>query len=209
MKTMVRREKRQWNLPSPDPTKRARQTARKQAACKPPASRTRPQLNDDHSRRQVEPPKNGKTTHAYHTAGPAKPGKNNSKTTNQRSRPPKSKASSSSDGVERRARRYRDHAPQSFLERMRRISIQRYVLKYIPATISQHSFTNIKYLRMFVVGHTVTEMNENLEISFGIVGSTGNIYKTVIRKEPTCDCPDGKSGNQCKHICYGKPAMSR
>ncbi|KAJ5745472.1 hypothetical protein N7520_010654 [Penicillium odoratum] len=40
------------------------------------------------------------------------------------------------------------------------------------------------------------------EISFDIVGSTGNIYKTIIGKEPTCDCPDGKRGNQCKHICY-------
>ncbi|KAJ6085871.1 RING finger domain protein (Znf1) [Penicillium sp. IBT 16267x] len=56
--------------------------------------------------------------------------------------------------------------------------------------------------RMFVVGHTVAGLDENPEISFDIVGSTGNIYKTIIRKEPTCDCPDGKSGNQCKHICY-------
>ena len=62
---------------------------------------------------------------------------------------------------------------------------------------------------MFVVGHTVSGLlSENPEISFDIVGSTGNIYKTTIGKVPTCDCPDGKSGNQCKHICYGKLTMS-
>jgi hypothetical protein len=57
---------------------------------------------------------------------------------------------------------------------------------------------------MFVIDHTVGGTEECPEISFHIVGSTGNIYKVVIRKEPTCDCPDGAKGNQCKHICYGE-----
>lgn len=56
---------------------------------------------------------------------------------------------------------------------------------------------------MFVVGQTVTGTDENPELEFDIVGSTGNIYRTVIRKEPTCSCPDARNGNQCKHICYG------
>lgn len=60
--------------------------------------------------------------------------------------------------------------------------------------------------RMFIVGHEVAGSEKALEISFDIVGSTGNLYKTVIRKEPTCDCPDGAKRNQCKHICYGKTA---
>ncbi|KAJ5949673.1 RING finger domain protein [Penicillium verhagenii] len=57
-------------------------------------------------------------------------------------------------------------------------------------------------VRLFVVGHTVTGLDENPEIAFDIVGSTGNIYKTTIGRNPTCNCPDGQRGNQCKHICY-------
>jgi hypothetical protein len=57
---------------------------------------------------------------------------------------------------------------------------------------------------MFVLGHTVTGAKDVPEMSFDIAGTTGNIYKVVIGKEPTCSCPDAKKGNQCKHICYGK-----
>ncbi|KAF9885335.1 hypothetical protein FE257_013052 [Aspergillus nanangensis] len=82
---------------------------------------------------------------------------------------------------ERRARVFRKHAPKTFLERLHRATTQ----------------------RMYVVGHTVTTNAEDTpEMSFDIVGTTGNIYKTTIGKEPTCDCPDARKGNQCKHICY-------
>lgn len=57
---------------------------------------------------------------------------------------------------------------------------------------------------MFVLGHTVTGADDVPEMSFDIAGTTGNIYKIVIGKEPTCTCPDARKGNQCKHICYGK-----
>lgn len=57
---------------------------------------------------------------------------------------------------------------------------------------------------MYVSGHTVGGTEECPEFSFGIVGSTGNIYNVVIGKEPVCNCPDGRKGNQCKHICYGE-----
>lgn len=43
-------------------------------------------------------------------------------------------------------------------------------------------------------------------MEFDIVGTTGNIYKTTIGKVPFCNCPDGRKGNQCKHICYGTSA---
>ncbi|PYH89719.1 hypothetical protein BO71DRAFT_402836 [Aspergillus ellipticus CBS 707.79] len=82
---------------------------------------------------------------------------------------------------ERRARRFRPHPPKTYMERAAR-------------ALSQ---------RMFVVGHsTATNVDEAPEMSFDIVGTTGNIYKTVIGKVPTCSCPDAKKGNQCKHICY-------
>jgi hypothetical protein len=60
---------------------------------------------------------------------------------------------------------------------------------------------------MFVVGQTVSGTDEVPELNFDIVGSTGNIYKTTVGKVPTCNCPDARKGNQCKHICYGKPSL--
>lgn len=60
---------------------------------------------------------------------------------------------------------------------------------------------------MIVVGHSVGGTDECPEISFDVVGSTGNIYEVVIRKEPVCNCPDGLKGNQCKHICYIKSPL--
>ncbi|KAL6231785.1 hypothetical protein BDW75DRAFT_34563 [Aspergillus navahoensis] len=82
--------------------------------------------------------------------------------------------------TERRLRRFRHFPPVSYQQRLERAVTQ----------------------RMFVVGQTVARMDEVLELNFDIVGSTGNIYKTIIRKVPTCNCPDARKGNQCKHICY-------
>ncbi|UDD58340.1 hypothetical protein AFCA_005793 [Aspergillus flavus] len=88
---------------------------------------------------------------------------------------------SSGEGIpERRARVFRRKAPQTFLQRLNRATTQ----------------------RMFVLGHTVTGADDVPEMSFDIAGTTGNIYKIVIGKEPTCTCPDARKGNQCKHICY-------
>ncbi|PYH41846.1 RING finger protein [Aspergillus saccharolyticus JOP 1030-1] len=81
---------------------------------------------------------------------------------------------------ERRERRFRPHAPLSFQERAARAMTQ----------------------RMFIVGHNITLVDGVLDISFDIVGTTGNLYKTTIGKVPTCNCPDARKGNQCKHICY-------
>ncbi|TPR03486.1 hypothetical protein CAN33_000375 [Aspergillus niger] len=98
--------------------------------------------------------------------------------------PPKKRArapaSYDEPAPERRLRRFRSHPPSSYLDRAAR-------------ALSQ---------RMFVVGHAVTEVDGAPEISFDIVGTTGNIYKTTIGKVPTCSCPDARKGNQCKHICY-------
>lgn len=38
----------------------------------------------------------------------------------------------------------------------------------------------------------------HLEVS----GSTGNIYNVVIARQPTCDCPHARGGNQCKHTVF-------
>ncbi|KAE8310876.1 hypothetical protein BDV41DRAFT_566176 [Aspergillus transmontanensis] len=97
---------------------------------------------------------------------------------------PSTKQSPGEDIPERRARVFRRKAPQTFLQRLNRATTQ----------------------RMFVLGHTVTGADDVPEMSFDIAGTTGNIYKIVIGKEPTCTCPDARKGNQCKHICYGNSA---
>ncbi|CAL5873947.1 uncharacterized protein PFLUO_LOCUS8232 [Penicillium psychrofluorescens] len=81
---------------------------------------------------------------------------------------------------EHRLRRFRAYPPASCMDRLRRSRTQ----------------------RMYVVGHTVGGTSNMPEISFDMVGTTGNLYKTVIGKVPSCDCPDAMKGNQCKHIFY-------
>ncbi|GES62666.1 RING finger domain protein [Aspergillus terreus] len=87
---------------------------------------------------------------------------------------------------ERRERRFRARPPRSYLERLQRARTQ----------------------RMYVVGHTVTDAEGVPKMEFNIVGTTGNIYKTTIGKVPFCNCPDGRKGNQCKHICYAPIFMT-
>lgn len=57
---------------------------------------------------------------------------------------------------------------------------------------------------MYVVGQKVGGTEDDLEMLFDIVGSTGNLYTVTIKKEPRCNCPDGSQGNFCKHIIYSK-----
>ncbi|RDW59317.1 RING finger protein [Aspergillus mulundensis] len=105
----------------------------------------------------------------------------NSSTARSTGRSRASKSENATDPPsERRLRRFRDHPPISFQQRLERAVTQ----------------------RMFVVGQTVDGTDEDPELKFDIVGSTGNIYKTIIGKVPTCSCPDATKGNQCKHICY-------
>ncbi|KAL2833296.1 hypothetical protein BDW59DRAFT_77858 [Aspergillus cavernicola] len=95
-------------------------------------------------------------------------------------RSPKGKKAPTKPAPERRARKFRSSPPKTFQQRLQRATTQ----------------------RMFVVGQTVAGTGDIPELKFDIVGTTGNIYKTFIGKEPTCSCPDALKGNQCKHICY-------
>lgn len=59
--------------------------------------------------------------------------------------------------------------------------------------------------RMYMIRHGIGGTKDVPKISFEVVGSTGNIYRTIIGKVPTCDCPDVKFRKvQCKHMCFGK-----
>ncbi|KAJ9482357.1 hypothetical protein VN97_g11073 [Penicillium thymicola] len=43
---------------------------------------------------------------------------------------------------------------------------------------------------MYMIRHGISGTKDVPKISFEVVGSTGSIYRTIIDKVPTCDCPD-------------------
>ncbi|KAI9801385.1 MAG: hypothetical protein M1825_003364 [Sarcosagium campestre] len=91
------------------------------------------------------------------------------------------KGARSSPPEEKRLRRYRDHAPQSYLDRLDRVMSQ----------------------RMFVIDRGEISSGENPSATFEMAGTTGNIYTVTISNVPTCTCPDNsRARNQCKHIIY-------
>lgn len=98
---------------------------------------------------------------------------------------------------EKRLRRYRDRAPQSFLEKLHRAQTQRYA----PKATSAYS-PLLKIPRMIVIGRTRTDTETFPTEDIDIVGSTGNIYKVTIGQIPSCTCPDHQKGNECKHKVY-------
>lgn len=83
-------------------------------------------------------------------------------------------------GGEKRLRRKRPKAPQSFFEVYNRATTQRF----------------------YVISRTRRGTQECPEEVVELTGSTGNIYTVCITRQPTCDCPHAKAGNQCKHIVY-------
>ncbi|QKX56368.1 uncharacterized protein TRUGW13939_03469 [Talaromyces rugulosus] len=92
----------------------------------------------------------------------------------------KKKAPSESSTSERRARRFRNHPPQSYLEKLDRARTQ----------------------KMFVLRRTRGGTADVPEESVDMVGTTGNLYTVTISSKPSCSCPDAKKGNQCKHVVY-------
>lgn len=93
---------------------------------------------------------------------------------------PKRKKPSKPSGGEKRLRRYRPKAPQAFLEVYDRATSQRF----------------------YVLSRARRGTRECPEEKVELTGSTGNIYTVRIARQPTCDCPHAKAGNQCKHVIY-------
>lgn len=56
--------------------------------------------------------------------------------------------------------------------------------------------------RFFLLSRTRRGTDDCPEELFELTGSTGNIYRVLIQKQPTCSCPHAKAGNQCKHIVW-------
>ncbi|KAJ5787311.1 hypothetical protein N7457_002301 [Penicillium paradoxum] len=55
---------------------------------------------------------------------------------------------------------------------------------------------------LFIIDHEIAETKDGLKITFDVVGSTGNVYKVVIGKVPTCECPSYRYRGPCKHIGF-------
>ncbi|KAL4767671.1 hypothetical protein BDW60DRAFT_226414 [Aspergillus nidulans var. acristatus] len=123
--------------------------------------------------------RSSKRTQGYSTIPPAKTTRKKKASANPASKV-MNDTETTSETRERRLRRFRHSPPVSYQQRLERAVTQ----------------------RMFVIGQTVSGTDEVPELNFDIVGSTGNIYKTTVGKVPTCNCPDARKGNQCKHICY-------
>ena len=94
--------------------------------------------------------------------------------------PPKKRKKKSAN-EEKRLRRWRDHAPQSYQE------------------IRERALTQ----RMFVLDRQrdATHPDHPVEV-VSLAGTTGNVYTITVDKVPSCDCPHARKGNQCKHIIY-------
>ncbi|KAL2175497.1 uncharacterized protein P884DRAFT_262286 [Thermothelomyces heterothallicus CBS 202.75] len=103
---------------------------------------------------------------------------------------------------EKRLRRYRPQPPKSFHDLYLRATTQRfYVLSRVRrgkrrplATASSGPDRG--------AAEEAEEEEEELSETVELTGSTGNIYTVTISRQPTCDCPHARKGNQCKHVVY-------
>lgn len=95
--------------------------------------------------------------------------------------PPKKRTKKDSNG-EKRLKRWRPKPPNTYHE------------------IRQRALTQ----RMFALDRqrALNEDEEHPIETVSLAGTTGNVYKIVIDKIPSCDCPHARKGNQCKHVIY-------
>ena len=78
---------------------------------------------------------------------------------------------------EKRLRRFRSSVPTGTKDRIKR-------------ALSQ---------RMFLID---SKINNEVERSYKVLGSTGNVYDVDIGTIPKCSCPDFLKGNLCKHVVF-------
>ncbi|KAK0628321.1 hypothetical protein B0T17DRAFT_150279 [Bombardia bombarda] len=82
--------------------------------------------------------------------------------------------------AEKRLRRFRPKPPQNFAEVYNRATTQRF----------------------YVLSRTACGTPDCPAERVEITGSTGNIYTIVIDQHPSCNCPQGKGGKECKHVFF-------
>ncbi|KAL1840129.1 hypothetical protein VTJ49DRAFT_785 [Mycothermus thermophilus] len=82
--------------------------------------------------------------------------------------------------TEKRLRRFRPQPPKAFDDIYLRATTQRF----------------------YVLSRTRSGTPDCPEETVELAGSTGNIYTVTIARQPICDCPHAREGNQCKHVVY-------
>lgn len=96
------------------------------------------------------------------------------------SKKPKTPRKKRDPDEEKRLRRFRPKPPQSFSDVYSRATSQRF----------------------FVLSRSRAGRGDEQEETIELAGTTGNIYTVTIARQPACDCPHAKAGNQCKHVLY-------
>ncbi|EOA85752.1 uncharacterized protein SETTUDRAFT_161688 [Exserohilum turcica Et28A] len=94
--------------------------------------------------------------------------------------PKKSKRNTNGSVEEKRGTTFRRSATQSYL------------------TVKERALTQ----RLTVLSRERCGSDDTPEEKVIIAGTTGNVYTVLVDREPSCDCPHAKKGNQCKHIVY-------
>ncbi|KAG5179073.1 hypothetical protein JKP88DRAFT_327812 [Tribonema minus] len=80
--------------------------------------------------------------------------------------------------AEKRQARFRSSCPMPIMQRIQRAATQ----------------------RMFLLERRDLSQPDNIHHEFGVIGSTGNVYRVQIASVPSCDCPDRNP--LCKHILF-------
>ncbi|KAJ7189417.1 hypothetical protein GGX14DRAFT_538191 [Mycena pura] len=85
-------------------------------------------------------------------------------------------AGKSTEPSEKRLAVLKKKCPQNILDRVERVMTQRFFM------VDRKRFEG------------------ELKEEFQVLVSTGNVYTVAIQRVPSCDCPDARKGNHCKHI---------
>ncbi|KAJ5744848.1 hypothetical protein N7533_009718 [Penicillium manginii] len=155
------------------------------SASSPPKKRVRTRAKKAKADGRIE--KKGKTPALDENPAPEAPG--STEPAANASAPPKvkvkAKKTETNGGAAKRKKPWLDEAPQDHKVKLMRLAG--------------------KSSRLFFAGYQVAGTPKNPQISFDVIGSTGNLYKTTIKEVSSCDCPDSRfrgRNENCKHILY-------
>ena len=111
--------------------------------------------------------------------------------------------------IEKRLKMFRSRPPKSYLQRLDRALSQRYDNAQHYVFFLGYLVSSLRNYRMCVLSRTRQESETDPKEIVELAGTTGNVYAVTIAKLPSCTCPDGAKGNQCKHIIYVCPTLKQ